>query len=143
MICEFDYLKETDFDEYLDLLKNLTIVSKELINISDFKKRMEILNDTVIIVRHENKIIGSGSLYIMPKFIHNLGYLGQLEDIIIDPRYQGKGIGKKLLDYLIKKSREKKCYKIILNCSEKNIGFYQKLGFDKKETQMVMYLNYS
>ena len=79
----------------------------------------------------------------MPKFIHNLGYLGQLEDIIIDPRYQGKGIGKKLLDYLIKKSREKKCYKIILNCSEKNIGFYQKLGFDKKETQMVMYLNYS
>ena len=32
-----------------------------------------------------------------------------------------------------------KCYKVILDCNEKNQGFYEKLGFKKKEIQMAVY----
>jgi len=31
------------------------------------------------------------------------------------------------------------CYKIILDTSEKNVGFYQKSGFVTKEVQMALY----
>ncbi len=31
------------------------------------------------------------------------------------------------------------CYKVILDCSEKNEGFYAKLGFQRKELQMALY----
>jgi hypothetical protein len=31
------------------------------------------------------------------------------------------------------------CYKVILDCAEKNVGFYEKLGFVRKEVQMAHY----
>tara|TARA_B100000768_G_C11038700_1_gene273264 strand:+ start:433 stop:573 length:141 start_codon:yes stop_codon:yes gene_type:complete len=33
------------------------------------------------------------------------------------------------------------CYKSILNCSEKNIGFYEKCGYKFKEVSMAKYLD--
>ena len=31
------------------------------------------------------------------------------------------------------------CYKIILDCSDKNVAFYQKCGYIRKGAQMAMY----
>jgi glucosamine-phosphate N-acetyltransferase len=36
-------------------------------------------------------------------------------------------------------AREQRCYKAILNCSERNAPFYEKCGFQKKEVQMAHY----
>lgn len=36
---------------------------------------------------------------------------------------------------------KKDCYKIILDCSQKNVPFYEKCGFAVKELQMVMYID--
>lgn len=33
------------------------------------------------------------------------------------------------------------CYKIILDCSQKNVPFYEKCGFSVKELQMVVYID--
>lgn len=35
------------------------------------------------------------------------------------------------------------CYKIILDCSQKNIPFYEKCGFSHKEYEMVLYLDHN
>lgn len=32
------------------------------------------------------------------------------------------------------------CYKIILDCGEHNVAFYEKCGLRKKEVQMVQYI---
>jgi glucosamine-phosphate N-acetyltransferase len=32
------------------------------------------------------------------------------------------------------------CYKVILDCAEHNVKFYEKCGFLRKELQMAMYL---
>ena len=46
-----------------------------------------------------------------------------------------------LLKHLIRIAKEKfRCYKIILDCAEKNEKFYEKCGFVKKEIQMALYL---
>jgi len=31
------------------------------------------------------------------------------------------------------------CYKVILDCSESNVAFYEKCGLTRKEVQMVRY----
>ena len=51
---------------------------------------------------------------------------------------RGKGIGKLLVNNLIEKAKKNNCDKIILSSSEKNLKFYQKLGFQKNEFEMIM-----
>ena len=50
-------------------------------------------------------------------------------DVIISEKYRGLGLGKKIIEELVKIGiNEFKCYKIILNCLDKNILFYEKCG---------------
>ncbi|AGF55172.1 ribosomal protein S18 acetylase RimI-like enzyme [Clostridium saccharoperbutylacetonicum] len=57
-------------------------------------------------------------------------------NIALDERYQGKGLGKKIIDELIE--QVKQC-NIILYTHPKTIEFYEKLGFSKMKTGMAMY----
>ena len=43
----------------------------------------------------------------------------------------------RMIECLKQIAKAMNCYKIILNCSEKNIKFYEKCGFELKEVQMV------
>lgn len=43
----------------------------------------------------------------------------------------------RVLDSLISYATELGCYKIILDCAEKNVAFYEKCGLVRKEVQMV------
>jgi glucosamine-phosphate N-acetyltransferase len=49
------------------------------------------------------------------------------------------GFGKLLVKKCIEHAKEMNCYKIILNCNENNMIFYEKQGFQKKENQMALY----
>lgn len=49
----------------------------------------------------------------------------------------------RVIDQLVHIGTTLGCYKIILDCAEKNVDFYQKCGFQKKEVQMVAYLKKS
>jgi hypothetical protein len=42
-----------------------------------------------------------------------------------------------LIEALIDVSRDRGCYKVILDCSEANQAFYEKCGLTRKEVQMV------
>jgi glucosamine-phosphate N-acetyltransferase len=86
-----------------------------------------------------NTIIATGTIILEPKFIHNNGTVGHIEDIVVDKDKNGLGIGKKLIDELVNIAINNGCYKVILNCSETNIGFYEKAGFKTKDRQMALY----
>ena len=130
------------YKNYLSLIEQLTIVEKEKINYEQFKIFVESLsnNHIIIVIEDNNKIIGSGTLLIENKVIHNMGSVGHIEDIIIHNNYRKLGLGKKIIDELVNISIKANCYKTILDCSEKNSNFYEKSGFTKKEIQMVKYL---
>jgi len=79
-----------------------------------------------------NNIVGTYALLIMI----NLGHLGApsgiVEDVVVDPNYQGKGIGKKMMKHAMEICKQKKCYKLVLssNLKRKNAHqFYESLGF--------------
>jgi glucosamine-phosphate N-acetyltransferase len=83
----------------------------------------------------KKKTVGYASIHIIEK-LNRKSCL--IEDVVIQKSERGKGIGKKLIEFLIDFSKLKKCDKIILNSNESNIPFYEKLGFFKSEIQMII-----
>lgn len=92
-------------------------------------------NSITIVIAEENIIIGVATLHIIKKLTR---ILGLIEDVAVNENYRGQGTGKKLLKELIKIGNEKNCDKIVLSSSEKNSKFYEKIGFQKNELQMVI-----
>ena len=82
-----------------------------------------------------NTITGVASLHIIKKLTRTLGLI---EDVAVNENYRGKSIGKKLVEKLIGIASEKSCDKTVLNSSKKNSEFYEKIGFEKNEIQMII-----
>ena len=96
------------------------------------------LNDPssiTMVVCEGNTIIGVASIHIIYKLSRTLGLI---EDVAVNKDHRGKGIGKSIVEKLIEIGKQKNCDKIVLNTSEKNSKFYEKIGFEKNEIQMVI-----
>ena len=85
-------------------------------------------------------LVSSGTLLIEQKFIHKGGKVGHIEDIVTLKTERGYGFASKIIEQLIQTAKAQGCYKVILDCSEHNAGFYKGLGFVEKEKQMAFYL---
>ena len=92
-------------------------------------------NSTTIVISVEDIIVGVASIHIIKKLTRILGII---EDVAVNKKYRGKGVGKKLVERLILIGKQKNCDKIVLSSSEQNSKFYEKIGFKKKELQMVI-----
>ena len=127
---------------YFYLLKQLTSIEPEKITKTAFDKFVNHLsnNHIVKIIKDEEskKIVGTITILIENKVIHNFGKVGHIEDVVVDESMRGFGLGKKLIE--IAKEECKDCYKIILDCSDENVKFYEKCGFTLKGNEMAIYL---
>jgi glucosamine-phosphate N-acetyltransferase len=84
----------------------------------------------------DDAVVGTAGLLIEKKFIHRGGLIGHIEDVAVHPAHEGKGIGKALVRHALQEARKAGCYKVILNCKESNIPFYERLGFRRHEIEM-------
>lgn len=138
-------LQADDFHgNFMNLLSQLTEVGS--ISEKFFKERLELIsagkNSFMIVVEdstQNGKIVGTATLMIEHKFIHNAGKCGHIEDVVVDSTIRGRGLGKFIILRLIEIARVNGCYKCILDCSRKNVGFYNRCGFDEKEVCMAYY----
>lgn len=90
----------------------------------------------IAVAELDGKIVGSTTLLIESKFIHNGGLVGHIEDVVVDKNYQGKKIGENILKYLLEVANKRGCYKTILDCTDEVKGFYEKLGFKHTANEM-------
>jgi len=142
----FDHVLENVEDitniktKYLSLLGELTEVSY-LSNKSFFKNIEQINNmGKIIIGIVEDTIVCSGTILIEPKIIRGGKSAAHIEDIVVLKKWRNKGIAKELIDTLRNIANENDCYKIILDCSDTLVPFYEKKGFSKKGIQMFEYI---
>ena len=141
----FRYLQKKDYNlNYLDLLEQLTKVNKELISYNDFSNFIDSLNENhenhkIIVIELDNKIVATGTILIENKLIHGISKVAHIEDIVVDNTMRGKGLGKKLISFLLNIAENKKCYKTILNCKKENIKFYEKCGLKHNGAEMIKY----
>ena len=126
---------ENGFLETLDSLRKTSDLDKKIGK--DILKKIISNPDHIIHVAEENgKIIGSTTLFIEQKFIHNGGKVGHIEDVVVSKEYEGRGIGFKLVNSLLEKARVMNCYKTILDCQDELITFYERIGFKQESNQM-------
>ena len=88
-----------------------------------------------IVAMEEGNVLGYASIHYIKKITRKSGII---EDVVVKENQRGKGIGKLLVKNLIEKAKKNNCDKIILSSSEKNLKFYEKLGFKKNEFEMIM-----
>ena len=126
---------ENGFLESLDNLRQTSNLEQNSVK-NILKKILENENHIIHVAELNGKIVGSTTLLIEQKFIHEGGFVGHIEDVVVNKEFEGQGIGMKLVLSLLDIAKEKKCYKTILNCEDKLIPFYEKIGFKQKSTEM-------
>lgn len=135
MDFEIRELKELDFENgFFETLSNLTQIglivqdmeraSKILMKITENKQ-----SRIFVAVSNDGQILGSITLFVEQKFIHDGGKVGHIEDVVSRKEYTGKGVGSALVQKCLNVAREEKCYKVILDCSLENTAFYERAGF--------------
>ena len=88
---------------------------------------------TLVAVK-ENVILATASLHILQILDRKMG---QIEDVVVAPQAQGQGLGHRIIQSLLKEDKVGECYKVILNTEESTQAFYEKIGFEKGEIQML------
>ena len=134
ILCE---LGPDDYDSgYLELMQDFSNYKKD-VSREAFEKYVANCSDRRIMVLRntEQKIIGAGTIFKIEKLHNNA--IGQIEDVMIDEQYRGKGLGKFIVECLTHIGLDDfQCYKVTLNCLEKNVGFYDKCDFQIAGQQM-------
>ena len=126
---------EKGFLETLDFLRNASGLDKNKAR-EILKKIKQNPNHIIHVATDDKKIVGSTTLFIEQKFIHDGGLVGHIEDVVVRKDYEGQGIGMKLVISLLDVAKQKKCYKTILNCEDSLKIFYEKIGFKKTTNEM-------
>jgi len=112
----------------LDSLRQASNISREKAQ-EVFEKIKKNPDHIIAVALLDEHVVGAATLLIEPKFIHEGGNVGHIEDVVVDKKYQGRKIGEKIIVYLLEQAKNKRCYKTILDCSDDVKPFYEKLGF--------------
>ena len=123
------------FLKSLDSLKQASSIDRTKAEVI-FEKIDSNPDHIIVVAELEGKIVGSTTLLIEPKFIHDGGLVGHIEDVVVDKDFQGKKIGEKIMKYLLKVSKDRGCYKTILDCTDDVKPFYEKLGFKQVANEL-------
>jgi glucosamine-phosphate N-acetyltransferase len=122
--------------DFLDTLSSLARVNLTLDQAKVvFRERLR-KGIRTFVASLDNRIVGTASLFVEEKFIHEGGKSGHIEDVAVHRDFQKHGVGAALVRHLIEQARAAKCYKVILNCSEGTAAFYEKLGFRRHDIGM-------
>ena len=126
---------ENGFLESLDSLRKASNLEQSSAK-NILKNILENENHIIHVAELDGEIVGSTTLLIEPKFIHQGGFVGHIEDVAVKKDFEGQGIGMKLVLSLLDVAKERKCYKTILNCEDELVSFYEKIGFRQKTNEM-------
>ncbi|GAA5808704.1 hypothetical protein MFLAVUS_002099 [Mucor flavus] len=127
-------LRSNDYERgFLKVLEVLTEVGNHT--------KQEFDDHTITITEDaKDQVVAVGTILVERKFVHKNGLVGHIEDIAVNNNQQGKKLGLRIIQALKFIGAKRGCYKVILDCSEKNVPFYQKCGFTQKEVEMAWYV---
>ena len=136
---EIREIKENDLEngflETLDFLRKASDLDKNKAK-EILEKIKQNSNQIIQVAIDDKKIVGCITLLIEQKFIHDGGFVGHIEDVVVRKDYEGKGIGMKLVTSMLEYAKRKNCYKTILDCKDDVKQFYERIGFKHESNGM-------
>lgn len=62
-----------------------------------------------------------------------------IDDLCVDEHARGKGVGKRLYEYVVEYARQQGCHNLTLNvweCNRNALGFYRRMGLNTQKTYL-------
>jgi ribosomal protein S18 acetylase RimI-like enzyme len=131
--------KQEDIESITQLLNQLSVDlgENDSYTIRSVQKHfVEMKNDAQTyesyVYLKDKTIVGFISIIYYISVFHKIG-TALINELVVDSNYRNLGIGKKLIEYAIKKAKTKKMDEIEVGVMKENEGairFYKKNGFD-------------
>lgn len=88
----------------------------------------------VVKISYEDKgaEVGRAYLYLLKNSLHKQPF-GLLEDVFVEPKYRGSGLGSKLIWAVVAEAKKRNCYKLIAtsrNTKPELKKFYKRFGLN-------------
>ena len=126
-----------DFDaRQLEEIRCLMQALSDHCTLSESQLKETIGHSLLYVLKDKERTVGMATLclYHAPS-----GCKGCIEDVVILPEYQGKGLGKQLLQHVLDEAKLHAPLTIYLTSRPQRIvanSLYRKLGFQQKETNV-------
>lgn len=121
-------IEKRHMPEVLLLLQDISVFMPEEGQLDDIWSSYKSQNQihSIVALNKSDEVLGFGTLLVETKI--RGGKLGHIEDIVVHKSHRGSGLGKEIVFALAKSAEDRGCYKIVLNCSTANAGFYENAG---------------
>ncbi|RAI44914.1 GNAT family N-acetyltransferase [Rhodoplanes roseus] len=89
---------------------------------------------TLYVAEQGDIAVGSFALLVMDNIGHRGTPSAIVEDVVVAPGHQGRGVGASMMRFALARAREKGCYKLALSSNarrEAAHAFYEGLGFER------------
>jgi len=144
---EIQEATDKDLGFILSLFKQPDVDNNKILSVEKAKKVFNRIQSypcyKIYVARAGDKIVGTFSLLIMDKLAHMGVPSGVVEDVVVHKEWQGKGIGKKMMEFAMNLCKKMGCYKLMLSSDIKREvahNFYESLGFKKHGYSFVVQL---
>ncbi len=101
------------------------------------------INQELVVIENENgEVIGTLQLSFIQYLTYQGGIRAQIEAVRVREDYRGKGIGKKLFQWAIERSKQKNAHVVQLTTDKKRpdaLSFYRSLGFTDSHEGMKLH----
>lgn len=120
-----------DKSRVIELLKHNTPKYFDSSEEIDFENYLDNEVEDYFVYEEDSEIIGAGGINYFPE-----EKLARISWDMIDPRSQGKGIGKKLMQFRINRLTENQTIKLIIVRTTQHVfKFYEKMGFQLEKVE--------
>ncbi len=132
---ELTQVTTKDLEEINSLIPQLSSSAKPLTN-ARFLEMLKDIRMPILVLRDGQKIVGIAMIVIYNVLTEKRAWI---EEVTIDEKYRGKGLGEQLSKALIEIAKKERVQTVYLSSRpsrEAANKLYQKLGFEQKETNV-------
>ena len=124
----------------IDLLQQISSFNPPLTQYDSIWKNFESQSHVFsVVASKKSNVVGYGSLVLEHKI--RGGIMGHIEDIVVSSLHNNKGIGTLIVKSLFEIASKEGCYKVALQCQDRNLGFYKKCGFESSGTMLQRFIS--
>jgi ribosomal protein S18 acetylase RimI-like enzyme len=125
-MIKYSLEEKVDYECLLDLFKQVDWSDKT----SDLERLKLMVENSQIVVTawDDEKMVG------FARCVTDYVFNGQINNVVVDQEYRGRGIGKELITCILSSSNK---VTYILRGDPENIGFYKQIGFRDTDLSLV------
>ena len=123
-----------DYDRgFFELLSHLSPSPKP--SREEFTARLPFIPYTFVLhTANGKKIVASARLHVQHRWSYGLTAAAQLEDVVVDPDYRGRGLAAIMIKKIEEVAQKMGCYKITCTANDMRRSMYEHLQYRVTDT---------